>query len=63
MTVIKLDYNDGVNKYKEIMGTSLDSKPTDGIATGSIFTEVDTGKVFFFNEATESWVEQFSFQS
>lgn len=63
MTVIKLDYNDGVNKYKEIMGTSSDSKPTDGIATGSIFTEVDTGKVFFFNEATESWVEQFSFQS
>ena len=48
--------------YVELAGIHTDTKPTDGIATGSIFTEVDTGTVFFFNEASETWVEQFSFQ-
>lgn len=42
-------------------GLSTDDKPTAGIATGSDFTEVDTGKVFFFDEESD-WVEQFSFQ-
>jgi len=49
-------------KYNEFAGTSLDTKPTDGVGTGSIFVEVDTGKVFFYNEAGNTWVEQFSFQ-
>ena len=47
--------------YQEIAGTSSESKPT-GLASGSIFNEVDTGKVYFYNEATGSWVEEFSFQ-
>ena len=51
------------NKYNEYAGTSLDDKPTVGVGTGSIFVEVDTGLVFFFNEAASEWVEQFSFQS
>lgn len=46
--------------YFEYMGLSTDSKPTD-CKTGSIFVEVDTGKVFFFSGSV--WVEQFSFQS
>lgn len=50
-------YNGG---YIEAAGLSTDTKPTD-FATGSIFTEVDTGKVFLFNGS--EWVEQFSFQS
>ena len=57
------DSNNDPIYYAEIAGKSGDSKPTAGLCTGSIFTEVDTGKVFFFNEATSSWVEQFSFQS
>lgn len=48
--------------YVELAGLSTDTKPTDGLATGSIFTEVDTGTVFFFNDASDTWVEQFSFQ-
>lgn len=48
--------------YEEIACTSSDTKPTSGFATGSICVEVDTGKVFFFNESTGSWVEQFGFQ-
>lgn len=47
----------------EIFCTSLETKPTDGIADGSIAVEIDTGKVYFFNETTGLWVEQFSFQS
>lgn len=63
ITIIKQEYNSGVKQYYELAGTSSDSKPTAGVATGSIFVEVNTGKVFFFNEASSSWVEQFSFQS
>lgn len=59
------DYvTDGV-RYCEFFGLSTDTKPTAGLATGSIFTEVNTGKVFFFNSAASAgseWVEQFSFQ-
>lgn len=47
--------------YVELAGKSTDSKPTNGIAEGSICVEVNTGKVFFFNGS--SWVEQFSFQA
>ena len=47
--------------YIECAGLSTDSKPT-GVATGSIFTEVDTGDVYFYNATAETWVKQFSFQ-
>lgn len=45
-----------------IEGTCLstDSKPTAGIAGGSVMTEIDTGDVYFFNEAGGAWVKQFS---
>lgn len=49
--------------YVEYAGTSTDEKPTEGVATGSIFTEVDTGNVYFYNADDEEWVFQFSFQS
>lgn len=60
---IKRDYHDGEVWVNEYAGLSTDTKPTDGIATGAIFVEVDTGNVFFFNENGKTWVEQFSFQS
>lgn len=41
---------------------STDTKPTNQIANGSILVEIDTGTVYFFNEESEEWVEQFSFQ-
>lgn len=59
---------DGAVPAVYIEGTCLstDTKPTeiDGsiIATGSIIGEVDTGKVFFFDEESTDWVEEFSFQ-
>lgn len=36
---------------------STDTKPTDGIANGSIVIEMDTGKIFMFNESGSAWVE------
>ena len=49
-------------KYMEFAGISSDGKPVnDMIATGSLFHEVDTKKVYAFNEegnSGEEWVEQ-----
>lgn len=43
--------------YIEIACDSSDTKPTDGIATGSIALEADTADVYLFNEKTSSWVK------
>lgn len=48
--------------YCEGYCLSTDVKPTEDIRNGSILVEIDTGKVFFFNEDSSTWVEQFSFQ-
>lgn len=44
----------GVN-YIEAAGLSTDTKPEDGIATGSLFMEVDTGDIYAWDEAGEEW--------
>lgn len=44
-------------RYIEAFGLSTDSKPTTGIITGSTFVEVDTAKVYLFNESASAWVE------
>lgn len=55
--------SDANKYYVEISGDSTETKPTFNIVDGSIFTESDTGKVYFFNEKSGDWVEQFAFQS
>ena len=49
-------FNDGKH-YVKAYGLSTDSKPTDGIITGSSFNEVDTGKRFLFDEVSGTWTE------
>ena len=48
--------------YFEFAGLSTDTKPeTDDIATGSLFHEVNTKKVYAYNEegtAGSRWIEQ-----
>jgi hypothetical protein len=43
----------------ELRGLSTDTKPTeiDGktIANGSVFVEIDTQKIFFFDETSKEW--------
>ena len=41
----------------EAVCLSTDSKPTTGIANGSLVLEMDTGKIYVFNEAGSAWVE------
>lgn len=63
-TIIVGSHVQGDAVLSQIEGSCLaaDTKPTAGIANGSIMVEVDTGSVFFFNEAAGEWIEQFSFQ-
>ena len=52
------DVVSGKFKYYEFAGTSQDQKPSgEKICTGSVFTEVDTGKVYLFNEDSRQWVK------
>lgn len=40
------------------VGLSTDSKEELNPANGSIFKEIDTGKVFIFDETNNQWREQ-----
>lgn len=47
----------------ELYGFSTDEKPIEnfngnGIPNGSIFLEMDTLKVFFYNSETKSWINK-----
>ena len=44
----------GKNKVK-IECLSTDSKPTTGIANGSVLIEMDTSNIYFFDEANATW--------
>ena len=56
-TTIKAHYAGNEKSYIEAACLSTDDKPTDGIANGSVCLEMNTGKVFVFNEAGSAWVE------
>lgn len=57
-TVIKAHYAGNEKSYIEGACLAADTKPTDGIANGSILIEIDTGKIFMFNETGSAWAEQ-----
>ena len=64
--VVELDYEALANRpagQNVKAGLSTDTKPTEGVITGDVFIEVDTGNVYFYSSTNSSWVEQFSFQS
>lgn len=47
-------YSGGNNQYA---GLHDDSKPTEGISNGSVFIEMDTGKIYFYDSENETWRE------
>jgi hypothetical protein len=49
------------NMAEEWTGLSTDTKPATAYQ-GSIFVEVDTGDVYFYDADGAQWVKQFSFQ-
>lgn len=56
-TTIKSHYAGNEKSYIEGACLSTDTKPTDGIANGSMCLEINTGKIFAFNEDGSTWVE------
>lgn len=52
-------YENGIYKVQaEFYGLSTDAKPTNqGVGNGSIFVEMDTGKLYFFNDENNTWIE------
>ena len=49
-------YTDGKH-FADIALKSTDAKPTEGIATGAVCVEADTGKKFMYDEGTQTWYE------
>lgn len=47
--------------YAELRGLSTDEKPTEvgdkTIGNGSVFIEIDTGKLYFYDKENEQWKE------
>ena len=49
--------HDGSKQYIEGHCLSTDTKPTEGIVNGSTLLEMDTGKVYMFDEENKEWKE------
>jgi len=47
----------GEKIYGEGVCLSGDTKPTTGIVNGTVLVEMDTGTVYFFDEAGGQWKE------
>ena len=45
------------NNVCEVFCLSTDTKPTDGIGNGSLLIEMDTQKVYAFDEENVTWRE------
>lgn len=46
---------DGNKTYIEAAGLSTDTKPGEGIITGSVFIELDTGTLYIYDEENSTW--------
>ena len=56
-TVLEAVTKENNSQYIESVCLSTDTKPTSGVANGSVCIEMNTGKVFMYNEAGSAWVE------
>jgi hypothetical protein len=50
--------NGDICKRGEFYGKSTDTKPVDNVKNADIFYEMDTKRVFLFDEDGETWIEQ-----
>ena len=48
---------DGTLVEVEYRGLSTDEKPTENITNGTVFIEIDTGKVYMYDLENEEWKE------
>ena len=56
-TTIKATQFDDDSVLIQAVCLAADSKPTTGIANGSTCIEIDTGKIFMFDESGDAWTE------
>lgn len=48
------------SRYRRPMtwyGLSTDAKPTENVINSSVFVEMDTGKLYFYDQTNEEWLE------
>lgn len=61
VSIIKTDIiknnEDGKQIVGQYVGLSTDNKPTEDIGNGSIFIEIDTKKIYFYDEENSQWLE------
>ena len=55
--VIKREGNE-VEVWAVLLGLSTDTKPTTPYVNGSMFIEMDTGTSYWFNKATNEWINE-----
>lgn len=48
---------DSIKRYVEGTCLSTDTKPVDNIGNGSVLLEMDTSKVYLFDEENSIWKE------
>ena len=54
---IYMENKDGTRlEYIEAEGLSTDVKPTEGVANGSKFMEMDTSTLYMFNLESKTWI-------
>lgn len=46
---------DNDKRYIEAAGLSTDTKPGEGIITGSVFIELDTSTLYIYDEENSTW--------
>lgn len=47
-----------IRRRGEFYGKSTDTKPVNGVNNADLFYEMDTKKVFLFDEDNKKWIEQ-----
>ena len=61
ITISKTEKYNGNKRLVELRGLSTDEKPTSlsnkVVENGSIFIEIDTGKIFMYDLENEQWKE------
>ena len=58
--MITIYRKDGISNNKnelEYRGLSTDTKPTQDIENGTIFIEIDTGKIYMYDLENQLWKE------
>lgn len=61
VSIIKTDIvknnEEGKLVVGQYVGLSTDNKPTENVGNGSIFIEINTKKIYFYDEENSTWRE------